>query len=696
MTDYNVNVKMNVDGGNTNDVKNKLNEINNITSKITDNLKTGVNDQLNKIGVNTNALTGKLSKVEVAALAVGAAFTLAASAVTVLLQGLSEGQVLNDLAEKTGVAAEEFNFLRAAAKQADADVKGVTDSFEQFSRILADAQAGKKKAVEQFNAIGVSVEKLKKLNPSEAFYITGQAINSVDDYAVRQKALQAILGSTGAELIKINNEYKDLADAQERTKENMFTDEMLKASQRYDDLIKELKSSVDKLAVSFVNAFGPALVSMIESVTNALKGVGTQTSKIAEDFNNGKWFDALFGRKGERGFSFKAGGFGLTTMGPDFSNVSSGSTTTAGNRPTLDDVRGNNKSTEKDTNAEREKAKELSKAIADWKALEAQYARELLKTEEIANKLRKDTETMQANITRDTKANSEEAFMFQQAFNIEQTKGYQKAQEYLRQQTQLRERELEIKNLMNDAEAKGVILSKEQLDALRQSIDMRNQAANRFADGQDTILGVAVNDNSVWQQWSKNIEDIGLNLDGIANSFADTFAEGLASGKLNFKSFLADLAKQLIKSAIIKLIAQFFGGSLGGGTSFNGVGGMFAKGGAFNNGTQFFATGGVVNRATPFGMSGGKMGVMGEAGPEAILPLSRMGNGKLGVAATGGGSSNVSIQNVINISGDNGSPDETARQTSKALNDLMETKVRQILKDERRVGNSLNQTKQII
>jgi len=52
---------------------------------------------------------------------------------------------------------------------------------------------------------------------------------------------------------------------------------------------------------------------------------------------------------------------------------------------------------------------------------------------------------------------------------------------------------------------------------------------------------------------------------------------------------------------------------------------------------KLFASGGVVNRATSFMMTSGRMGVMGEAGPEAILPLKRGANGQLGVQ-TGGGS----------------------------------------------------------
>lgn len=73
----------------------------------------------------------------------------------------------------------------------------------------------------------------------------------------------------------------------------------------------------------------------------------------------------------------------------------------------------------------------------------------------------------------------------------------------------------------------------------------------------------------------------------------------------------------------------------------------FAKGGAFTNR--------IVNTPTLFRFANGaKMGEMGEAGPEAIMPLTRGPNGKLGVRASGGGRPSISIGDInqnINIDG---------------------------------------------
>ena len=73
----------------------------------------------------------------------------------------------------------------------------------------------------------------------------------------------------------------------------------------------------------------------------------------------------------------------------------------------------------------------------------------------------------------------------------------------------------------------------------------------------------------------------------------------------------------------------------------------FAKGAAFGAGrVAAFARGGVVDGPTHFPMRGG-MGLMGEAGPEAIVPLARGSDGRLGIRSGGGGGA---VHVTMNIS----------------------------------------------
>ena len=104
-------------------------------------------------------------------------------------------------------------------------------------------------------------------------------------------------------------------------------------------------------------------------------------------------------------------------------------------------------------------------------------------------------------------------------------------------------------------------------------------------------------------------------LKGVAQSMADTvFA----------------VAMRPVQQAMAGALAQGIGGMLGGALPF-------ADGGAFSQGRVMpFAKGGVVSQPTFFPMRGAT-GLMGEAGPEAIMPLRRGADGRLGVAAGGGG-----------------------------------------------------------
>lgn len=155
-------------------------------------------------------------------------------------------------------------------------------------------------------------------------------------------------------------------------------------------------------------------------------------------------------------------------------------------------------------------------------------------------------------------------------------------------------------------------------------------------------------------------------IDGLVfggDSISDAL-KGIGQSVLNsaYSSAITPLTKQLgegLSSSISSGLGSLIGGLL-----------PFEKGGAFSQGQVMpFANGGVVSSPTYFPMRGGNTGLMGEAGPEAIMPLSRDANGKLGVRAEGGGKSVNITMNIStpDVEGFRRSRSQLAAQVSRSL-----------------------------
>ena len=192
-----------------------------------------------------------------------------------------------------------------------------------------------------------------------------------------------------------------------------------------------------------------------------------------------------------------------------------------------------------------------------------------------------------------------------------------------------------------------------------------------------------------------NLGDIALN--GI-NRLADGFAELAVSGKASFgdlaRSILADLQRMIIRAIFFKTLFGLFpglesflsfgkGGVVSGGNEVQSVTAVAAKGQVVaKNKIVPYAYGGIVSRPTLFPMANGA-GLMGEAGPEAIMPLKRGRGGKLGVEASGGG-----MNIVVNVDA-SGSSVEGDEENSKALGELIATAIQSELVEQRRPGGLL-------
>jgi len=170
-----------------------------------------------------------------------------------------------------------------------------------------------------------------------------------------------------------------------------------------------------------------------------------------------------------------------------------------------------------------------------------------------------------------------------------------------------------------------------------------------------------------------------------------SIVDGTKSAKDAFKDMARAVLKQAYELLVIKpLMNSLFGESGGGGAVGNALTAMFsANGNAFEKGGQVtaYANGGVVGSPTAFQHKGG-LGVMGEAGPEAIMPLKRGKNGKLGVQSEGS-QGNVTVENHFHISA-NG--DDSVKRIIQQEAPKIANYTQQQILDQRRRGGAMKST----
>jgi tape measure domain-containing protein len=199
-------------------------------------------------------------------------------------------------------------------------------------------------------------------------------------------------------------------------------------------------------------------------------------------------------------------------------------------------------------------------------------------------------------------------------------------------------------------------------------------------------------DGALFQGTNQFIQSAGTLASNIADAVENTFnrledslVDFVNTGKFEFRQFtnaiLQDLLRIIIRQNIVRGLASGLGSAFGGSSGGSGIDGGFTGPPAAANGASFigqnatfFANGGVVDRTTAFGFGNNQTGIMGEAGPEAILPLRRGANGDLGVQAQ---PSNVNI-NIVNNSNDTEitQQERTDESGNRTIDLFIENKVR--------------------
>lgn len=183
-------------------------------------------------------------------------------------------------------------------------------------------------------------------------------------------------------------------------------------------------------------------------------------------------------------------------------------------------------------------------------------------------------------------------------------------------------------------------------------------------------------------------------MDGLVSNISDALAGNVVDWRNWGSSILQEISKILMNAAIVNGLKSLSGTMSGAGGWIGAVGDWLsgavanAKGGVYTSANLSAYSNTIVDTPTYFAFAKGA-GLMGEAGPEAIMPLTRAADGSLGVRAIGnvnGGSGfvyspvyHITIQNK----GNNG---EIDAQSAKGLVNLIDSRVVSVMQSSRRDG----------
>ena len=257
-----------------------------------------------------------------------------------------------------------------------------------------------------------------------------------------------------------------------------------------------------------------------------------------------------------------------------------------------------------------------------------------------------------------------------------------------------------------------------QAEVDRQTATERVQDRVQGANSSDVVAGAQRGLTDFGRTGTDVAKEIGDAFNGTFSSLSDTLARFMVTGRVNWTSFANQALEQLARipinfalgtvatgasnalgtsgggggaaagGGVLGALGGLLGGLFGGGGGIPGVapgavvpGQVYAMGGTFDGSADLsHYSNTIVDTPTPFRFAQG--GVFGEAGPEAILPLQRDSNGRLGISGGSGGGGGVNVVAPISIGNAGMNNGVMDARTSKQLSDHVETQVRNAVRGE--------------
>lgn len=195
----------------------------------------------------------------------------------------SVGAALDDMSQRTGIAADELSILKFAADQSGTDMAAVETGVKKMQKAIFEAGNGSKEAAAAFSMIGISAQQLQGLTADQQMAMIADGLMAIPDAGTRAAVAMQIFGKAGTTLLPMlaggSAGMQAFADEARRLGLVMDTDTATKAA--------VLDDAIAKLKMSFMAAFiqvGAAVAPILTQVADTLSTLaGTVGQFIAEN-----------------------------------------------------------------------------------------------------------------------------------------------------------------------------------------------------------------------------------------------------------------------------------------------------------------------------------------------------------------------------------------------------------------------------
>lgn len=612
-----------------------------------------------------------------------AAAAAVAGMVRLALSVADVADAMNDMANRTNVSTERLTVYDALAKMAGSSVDALVGSSEKLGMKLAKQDEDTGRAVIALKELGISTKNAAGETKS-MLELQEEIVLAADKATDSAKAEGAAVQLLGTDYYKLRTAVKETALAKSEMYDYMknvgavVTTKLAKDSDNLNDNISKLGLSFTGMGNSIASVVIPILNSVIEKITSiseqaaALIRKYTGNSTGSEKAEGGvQDIETRLARakKQRDGFDKSATGAIVEKNAAliksleaelDIANADLRQAKRLDSKDKSDAISGKagdgNRVAGKDGSGGKSGSKGKTDPLAWMK--EPGYAGELGKAQDRANLRNADNDAAE----RAYDANKLNAFKLAHEA-IEKAKksadDLQKSIDQLTYNTPIKETERlhASVSLLDTAFFDGKISAELHAQSIAALTGKNREAAESF----------------------NMMERVGLSaFKGLEDSLVG-FAE---TGKFSFKdlvsSILGDIMRLFVQMQIIAPLMAILRSMMGIGGSSGGAGSI--SGGV---GLKMSAKGNVFDGPTLHGYSGG-IGMLGEAGPEAVMPLKRGSDGKLGVVSAGGGGAvQQNINLTVNVEGGN-TNEETGNVVSAKVIQMVKGVVKQELALDKR------------